>query len=206
MNSDTFRPPVGNMGPMAEPWRRWAQEQVITNAEAIERLGGDATNDGRANNSQMDLMASQINELYQRQSSLTLDDGFNSGPMAPLSTVNVSKTIQLPRPTDVTRNGWLSITLNGAQNTANDFSTMYISLYCDNVLFHRNSINFPVGGSTPVGWRDFTNVTGYTGFRASPTDGGSLRIEMIAVTNAGGGTRTLTISDIRITSQFSQRV
>lgn len=203
---DTFRPPQGNLGPMAEPWRRWAEEQALTNARAIEFLGGDATNDGRFNNSQMDTFSSQINELYQRQSSLTTDGGFSFTPLPPSSSQTISKSFQLPRPTDATRAGWLSITLNGSSTNTTDFSVLFISLYCDGVLFHRNSISFPIGTSSPPSWRDRANVTAYTGFSASPTSGGLVTMDAIAQTQAGGATRSIVVSDIRITSQYSQRI
>lgn len=203
----TTRPPVGNMGPLAEPWRRWAEEQAITNAQAIDSLGGDASNDGRSNNAQMDLFSRQINELYQRQASLTSDPGFSSNPLPPSSSQTITKTIQLPRPTDTSRNGWLSVTMNALQyNNTTDFSVVFISLYCDNRLFHRNSVSFPIGSNTPTTWRDAANVTAYTGFVAGPDSGGTVTMEIVFQTQAGGATRTLGISDILITSQYSQRL
>lgn len=203
---DNFRPPVGNMGPMAEPWRRWAEDQALTNARAIESLGGDASNDGRSGNSQMDTFSSQINELYQRQSARTTNPGFSSDPLPPSSSQTITRSLQLPRPTDTNRNGWLSITMNGSSTNTTDFSVWFISLYCDNRLFHRNSISFPIGTSSPPSWRDRANITAYTGFVAGPSAGGLVTIEAIAQTQAGGATRTLTISDIDITSQYSQRI
>lgn len=201
-----FRPPIGNLGPMAEPWRRWAEGQAITNAKAIESLGGDATNDGRANNSQMDTFSSQINELYQRQSSLTTDPGFSSDLLAPSSSQAISRSIQIPRPTDGTRAGWLSITMNGSSSNTTDFSVLFLSFSCDGVLFHRNSISFPIGTSSPLSWRDKANVTAYTGFSASPTSGGLITIDAVAQTQSGGAPRAIIASDIRITSQYSQRI
>ena len=110
-----MRPPLSNLGPMSEPWGRFITEQTLTNAEGIERLGGDATNDGRINNSTLDLMASQINELYQRQSAIVTSPDLQTPPFDNTGvTFSASVNIQLPRPTDAAR-AWGCIKAGGSR-------------------------------------------------------------------------------------------
>lgn len=203
----TTKPPMSNLGPMSEPWGRWQTDQTITNAEAIERLGGDASNDGRINNSTLDVMADQINEIYQRQSAYTEAPSVTTAPFngTTTSAPMVAREIQLPRPTDQSRSGWLSVSFDLSQSSG-DFSVAFFTLYIDGNIFHKNSVSFPTSPVTPPAWTASSNVVGFSGFSASPSSGGLVRIEMTPSANfaSGDGLRTITASNFRVTHQYSQ--
>lgn len=193
-------PPPSNLGPMSEPWARFRTAQAIQNAEAIESMGGDASNDGRINNSAMDNMAFQINELQDRQS------GFVTVPdeAVPLSsgigTITVS--IQLPR-TDVTRVGWVAVQFTATTNTAAQ-TGIYGSFDIDGRVFHRDSRAVPSQALEPASWNGAKAITGYTGFVASPDGGGLVRLTL-QYEAIGTGARTVTFSGIQATYQYGQR-
>lgn len=201
------RPPLSNLGPMSEPWARWITDQTQQNEIAIERLGGDASNDGRANNSNMDLMASQINEIYQRQSGLVVGADmqtaqFNgTGTNAPM----VAQNIQLPRPTDAERSGWLAVGFDVSQ-TNSEFGSAFLTLYIDGVAFHKNSIGFPTSLVTPASWGVNSNINGFTGFTANPGSGGLVRIELTPQSTSGSALRRVNATNINVTYQYSQRI
>ena len=203
------KPPPSNLGPMAEPWARWQTDQTVTNAEAIERLGGDASNDGRINNSTLDVMAEQINEIYQRQSAYTDAPSITTAPFngTDTSAPTVAREIQLPRPTDAARSGWLAVSFDLTQSTA-DFSVAFFTLYVDGQIFHKNSVSFPTNPVTPAEWAASSNIVGFSGFTASPNSGGLVRIEMTPSANfaSGSGLRTITATNFKVTHQYSQKV
>lgn len=201
-----LRPPLSNLGPMSEPWARWQTDQTIANAEAIERLGGDASNDGRINNSTLDTLASQITELYNRQASnlllstLTTPSFNESG-----ATVSASRTVQLPAPTDGLRTGWLAFNASPTLSPVRT-SSVFITLSIDSRVFYRSSLFLPVADSTPTGWNNVT-FFGSTGFSASPTSGGSLTILLEAYGLVGGdvGSRTASLTNMSATVAYGQR-
>ena len=201
-----IRPPLSNLGPMSQPWSDWVTDQTITNAEQIERLGGDASNDGRINNSTLDLLAGQINELYQRSAANVLipnmqTPGFNESG----AVVSTSQTVQLPRPTDAQRVGWMSFNSSPSVSPALT-SSVFISLSIDGGVFYRSSLFLPVADSTPSGWNNMT-FSGATGFNASPISGGSLTILYEAYGQAFGdvGFRTALLTGISATVAYGQK-
>ncbi|AXC36164.1 hypothetical protein SEA_MUSETTA_60 [Microbacterium phage Musetta] len=197
-------PPPSNLGPQSEPWGRYITDQVRQNATAIERLGGDTTNDGIQNNSSLDGLASQINELYQRQSGLIFNPDVVSGSIpgnggTSTSTIN----IQVPRPTDKERIGWLSVQFTARANSA-DSTEIFGSFSLDGLVFHRDSRYVPTENLEPASWNGDKALTGYTGFRASPSSGGLLSLNLEAIASTGAGARTVTYANIRVTYQYGQ--
>lgn len=201
-----MRPPPSNLGPMAEPWARWITDQTLQNAEGVERLGGDASNDGRINNSLLDSMADQIQELNARQSQtlfvpdLTTPVFNQSG-----ATVSTSTTISLPRPLDAQRIGWVSLSGTPSVTPAYD-STVFVTFSIDGRPFYRSSIGLPPASATPAGWTTFS-FQGVTGFMADPEAGGALSIQLQARGLAFGaaGNRTATLGGITATVAYAQR-
>lgn len=200
------RPPLSNLGPMAEPWARWITDQTQTNATAIEQLGGDASNDGRINNSSMDLMASQINELYQRQSAIvTSPDLYTPAFNNTGVTFSASVNIQLPRPTDAARSGWLALNCNPTVAPAL-FTAVFVTFSIDGRMFYRSSMGLPPSDSAPVGWNN-ASFSGATGFDASPSSGGVLGILLEAYGSPFGdpGLRTASLQNISATVAYGQK-
>lgn len=201
-----MRPPLSNLGPMSEPWARWQTDQVVQNASAIEQLGGDASNDGRINNSAFDNLAGQIKELNARQSSTIFDSNLTTAAFTENGVVtSTSRNIQLPRPVDAQRIGWVSLSCTPSLSAALD-STVFVTFSIDGRAFYRSSIALPNAGSTPAGWTTFS-FQGATGFTATPTSGGLLTILLEARGLAfAPGSRTATLSGISATSAYSQKV
>lgn len=194
-------PPPSNLGPQSEPWARDITEQVRQNAEAIERLGGDASNDGRVNNSQMDQIAYQINELQQRQSGTVLAPGVTT-PTFSTGSQTVNITIQIPRP-DVARVGWVSVQFTATNSNTNQ-SEIYASMSMDGRVFHRDSRAVPTQNLEPASWNGAKPLQGYTGFTAGPGAGGTITLTLEASAALSTGARFVDYTDIRATYQYSQ--
>jgi len=199
-------PPPSNLGPMSEPWARFQTDQTLQNATAIERLGGDATNDGRLNNSTLDNMAAQLEEINQRQSGYVTANDITTAPFngTGTSAPTVAQEIQLPRPTDTRRSGWLAVTFDVSQSTA-DFGTAFLTIYIDGRVFHKNSVGFPTSTITPPEWASNSNVAGFTGFTAEPSSGGLLRVELTGSASSGAALRTVSARSFQVTYQYSQK-
>lgn len=198
-------PPPSNLGPLSEPWARWQTAQVIQNATAIERLGGDSTNDGIANNSSFDQLASQINELYARQSGLlTLPDQVSAAVEFGNPAMNVF-TFQIPRPTDGTRTGWLSAQFTASADSLTLYTDVFGSFSIDGRIFHRDSRYVPTNNLEPTSWNGDKAITGYTGFTLGPNDGGTVTIVAEAIPQ-GFGLRTVRYGNLQLTYQFGQLV
>ena len=194
-------PPPSNLGPMAEPWARDITEQVRQNAEAIERLGGDASNDGRINNSVMDTISYQINEIQARQSGIIQHPDVTT-PVFAAGSVLQTIALQIPRPT-VGRIGWLSVQVT-ATNSNGLQSEVYTSMSVDGSVFHRDSRSVPTQLLEPASWGGAKALTGYTGFVASPTAGGSVSIALEAEAALSSGARSVTYSNISAVYQYGQ--
>lgn len=197
-----MKPPKRNLGPMAEPWGDWSEAQTLQNAQAIENLGGDSTNDGRINNSTMDLMASQITELYARSSAFVTAADLTT-PSFTDAIVSASRTIQLPRPSRK-RMAWISVTGYPTQASAVD-TAFFVTMSLDGVPFYRTSTALPAGMVTPAGWLN-ASMTGYTAFVASPASGGSVEILLQARGYFGGAAHTTTLAGIQASINFGQPV
>lgn len=194
--------PMSNLGPQSEPWARAITDQVRQNATAIERLGGDASNDGRVNNSTMDQISAQLNEINQRQASLTTADPITTPSFGSGGSASASRDIQIPRPGDVARTGWLALSFDVSQSNS-DFGATFVTVYLDGSIFYKTSVGFPTSNVTPASWGANINISAFTAFTATPTSGGLLRVE-ITGTASSGAARTVTASNFRATAQYSQ--
>lgn len=196
-------PPPSNLGPQAEPWARWIQGQVEQNARQVEILGGDSTNDGIQNNSILTQIGNQIKELQARQSGLIQGDSVTLNVPGNGGTASTTINLQVPRPVDVSRIGWLSVQFTAEARSA-DSTEIFGSFSLDGVVFHRDSRYVPTENLEPASWNGNKALTGYTGFVASPGGGGSLEITLEAIASTGTGTRQVRFSNIRVTYQYGQ--
>lgn len=196
-------PPPSNLGPLAEPWARWIQGQVEQNARQVDILGGDSTNDGIQNNSTLDQIASQIRELQARQSGLILADPVTINVPGNGGTASTTISIQVPRPSDVSRIGWLSAQFT-AEARSSDSTEIFGSFSLDGQIFHRDSRYVPTENLEPASWNGNKALTGYTGFVASPSGGGSLSMRLEAISSTGTATREVRFANIRVTYQYGQ--
>lgn len=199
----TFTPPPSNLGPLSQPWERFYTAQLLQNATAIERLGGDATNDGVQNNSTLDIMARQINEIYARQTGQVARDDFaqttNSNGQA-ITTFS----LQVPRPAD-RRIGWLSLQMAVTTNSPTNPIEVYATFSIDGTVFHRDSRTLPDPNFEPSSWNGQKSFTAYTGFTADSASGGTIDVTVQADRAFNPtGVRVLTYAGIRATYQYGQ--
>ncbi|QDH48061.1 hypothetical protein SEA_DEJAVU_56 [Microbacterium Phage DejaVu] len=196
-------PPPSNLGPLSEPWGREITKQVQENRIALERIGGDFSNDGSLNNSTLDNIAYQINELKQRQSGIVTAVNFSSPSFSSGMVTNVV-TIQIPRP-DVPRVGTVSLQFTATNSNGNQ-TEVYASMEIDGTVFHRDSRSVPTQNLEPPSWGGQKALTGFTGFTATPDSGGTLRLTLQAEAALSTGERSVLYSNIQANYQYGQAV
>lgn len=198
-----FTAPPNNLGPYSQPWGDWISQQVVQNATQIERLGGDSTNDGVQNNSALDQIANQIQELQARQSGLVIVPDASLNVPGNGGTSSITIPVQVPRPADAPRIGWLSVQFTAAATTS-DSTEIFGSFSLDGNVFHRDSRYVPTENLEPPSWNGNKALTGYTGFVAAPTSGGDLSIVVEGISSFGASSRLINLSNIRVTYQYGQ--
>lgn len=200
----TNTPPPSNLGPQSQPWARSVTDTLSQHMLAIERLGGDATNDGRVNNSTLDNIAYQINELQQRQAGTVASPDITTPTFTNPNSVTNTVTLQIPRP-DRPRIGWVSVQFT-ATNSNSAQTEVYGSFSIDGTVFHRDSRTVPTQNLEPASWGGQKALTGYTGFTATPTSGGTLILTLQAEAALSTGARFVTYSNIRANYQYGQAI
>lgn len=196
-------PPPSNLGPLSEPWGREITKQVQENRIAIQRLGGDFSNDGSLNNSTLDNIAYQINELRQRQAGIVTSADFSSATFSSGTVTNVV-TLQIPRP-DVPRVGTVSLQFTATNSNSNQ-TEVYASMEIDGTVFHRDSRSVPTQNLEPASWGGQKALTGFTGFTATPTSGGTLRLTLQAEAALSTGSRSVRYFNIQANYQYGQAI
>lgn len=196
-------PPPSNLGPLSEPWGREITKQVQENRIAIQRLGGDFSNDGSLNNSTLDNIAYQINELRERQSGIVTAADFSSATFSSGTVTNVV-TLQIPRP-DRPRVGTVSLQFTATNSNANQ-TEVYASMEIDGTVFHRDSRSVPTQNLEPASWGGQKALTGFTGFTATPTSGGTLRLTLQAEAALSSGSRSVRYFNIQANYQYGQAI
>lgn len=197
-------PPPSNLGPQSQPWARSVTDTLTQQTLAIERLGGDSSNDGRVNNSTLDNIAYQINELQQRQSGTVRFADVTTAPFTNPNSVTNTITLQIPRP-DRARVGWVSVQFT-ATNSNSAQTEVYGSFSIDGTVFHRDSRTVPTQNLEPASWGGQKALTGYTGFTASPTSGGTITLVLQAEAALSTGSRFVTYSNIQANYQYGQAI
>lgn len=196
-------PPPSNLGPLSEPWGREITKQVQENRIAIQRLGGDFSNDGSLNNSTLDNIAYQIKELRERQAGIVTAADFSSATFSSGTVTNVI-TLQIPRP-DRPRVGTVSLQFTATNSNANQ-TEVYASMEIDGTVFHRDSRSVPTQNIEPASWGGQKALTGFTGFTATPTSGGTLRLTLQAEAALSTGSRSVRYFNIQANYQYGQAI
>lgn len=196
-------PPPSNLGPLSEPWGREITKQVQENRVALQRLGGDFSNDGSLNNSTLDNIAYQINELRERQAGIVTVAAFSTTTFSSGAVTNVV-TLQIPRP-DRARVGTVSLQFTATNSNANQ-TEVYASMEIDGTVFHRDSRSVPTQNLEPASWGGQKALTGFTGFTATPTSGGTLRLTLQAEAALSTGSRSVRYSNIQANYQYGQAI
>lgn len=182
---------------MSEPWGRWIEGEVQNIQRQADRLGLDSSNDGRINNSSMDQMALQINELQARSA---------NGVAAPPMTISVptgdtwyygTTTIALPAPAEP-RWGLFSISAT-TQSTAEPYSLYLRAEINGNLLVSRYD-------SAETRYDGRIVISGYSALPIS--DAGT--VDMVITCGIArwfGATFTsLRVEDINASVSYAQRV
>lgn len=194
-------PPPSNLGPLSEPWAREITNQVQANRTAIQRLGGDFSNDGSLNNSTLDQIAYQITELRQRQSGVVTSPDVTTAAFSAGSVTNVI-TLQIPQP-PTRRFGTVSVQFTATNSNSNQ-TEVYATMEADGIVFHRDSRSVPTQNLEPSSWGGQKAITGFTGFTAGPGVGGLIRLTLQAENAFSSGTRSVTYSNIQAVYQYGQ--
>ena len=196
--------PPSNLGPLSQPWGDEITRQTLANERAIQRLGGDFSVDGSLNNSTLDSITNQIRELQQRQFGIVTAPDFTTASFTNPNSVTNSVTLQIPRP-DVPRIGWVSVRFTATNSNALQ-TEVYGSFSIDGTVFHRDSRTVPSEALEPASWQGQKALTGYTGFTATPSSGGTITLTLQAEAALSSGARIVTYSGIQASYQYGQRV
>lgn len=191
---------------MAEPWGRSVDERLDGLDTRITLLDSGARNSGRMSNSGLDNVASQVAELFARQTHQVIGESMQTATFGPISSPpDVVQTIQLPRPDGAERIGWLAVQANVDFNGPNDaYSNGFLTYELDGDMIGSFAFNLPFVGAT-VSFALGYSVS-YASFLAAPGHGGELKVILGGRGMATAGTRQVTASNIRATVQYGQRV
>ena len=157
---------------MAEPWGRSVDERLAGLDSRLDLLDSGSANSGRMANSGLDNVASQVSELFARQTSQVVGTDMATIVFGPTSTApDVVQTIQLPAPDDAERIGWLAVQCAISFSGPDDaYSTGFLTYELDGEMIGAFSYALPfVGASTTFASGDsvFSGLT-YQGVRYSP--------------------------------------
>lgn len=191
---------------MAEPWGRSVDERLDGLDTRLTLLDSGARNSGRMSNSGLDNVASQVAELFARQTHQVIGNNMQTATFGPInSPPDVTQTIQLPRPGDADRIGWLAVQANVDFNGPNDaYTNGFLTFELDGDMIGSFTYSLPFVGAT-VSFALGYSVS-YASFLATPSRGGELKVILGARGLAAPGTRQVTASNIRATVQYGQRV
>lgn len=193
-------PPLRNLSPMSEPWGRWAQEELEDLGRFAQTLGQGVGNDGRAQNSSMDNLSSQISELYARRTSVyDMPDLTTTSQPAPAFGVGTS-TVALPGfPDGAPRYGSVSLTATPPPPADPNLGGYY-RVTVGSTIIAQGSMNLG-GFSTPPGFSPTIRAV------ASLEMSGTEQIELLCwLTNFTAGTFSMTLFNISVAVTPAQLV
>lgn len=160
-------PPLRNLSPMAEPWGRWAQEEIIALRQAAEGLGATTQNDGRTSNATMDNISGQVFELFAQQSvAVPLPDL----SVTPIQNNWPSATVTAPAPDPEGGPRYASILLSGVPTITapNLQAASYFQLSISGTPIARSSVP-TTGASVPAEYLPSLQVIGAFVLRPADT-------------------------------------
>lgn len=191
---------------MAEPWGRSVDERLDGLDTRLTLLDSGGRNSGRMTNSGLDNVASQVAELFARQTHQAIGSNMQTATFGPTSSPpDVTQAIQLPRPGDADRIGWLAVQANVNFSGPSDaYTDGFLTFELDGDMIGSFTYSLPFVGMT-VSFAMGYSVS-YASFLAAPGRGGELKVILGARGLAAPGTRQVTASNIRATVQYGQRV
>ena len=145
-----MRPPNRNLSPAAEPWGRYIENEVIALGSALNGMSSGVDSEGRVQNSSMDSLAMQINELNQRQTQTVAAPPINVA-VTGTSWVSTSQDISLPA-SDFTRMAQVSFSGIIDISAPTLPTTTFLSITVDGAPLFRQSFQVPASASSPPGW------------------------------------------------------
>lgn len=152
------QPPMRNLSPMAEPWGRWAQEEILDIRRAAESLGATTQNDGRSSNATMDNISGQVSELFAQQSESV---AFPKLSITPPQSAWASNSVSVAAPDPDGGSRYATITFSGVPSITNPNlqAVAFFQLSVDGQTIARSSIP-AVGASVPPDYLPTLQVTG----------------------------------------------
>lgn len=198
--------PLRNLSPMAEPWGRSVDERLAGLDSRLDLLDSGSANSGRMANSGLDNVASQVAELFARQTSQVVGSDMATIVFGPTSTApDVVQTIQLPAPDDAERIGWLAVQCAISFAGPDDaYSTGFLTYELDGEMIGAFSYALPYVGASTAFASGYS--VSYSSLIAGPSSGGTLRIILGARGLATPGSRQVFATNVRATVQYGQRV
>ena len=151
-------PPLRNLSPMAEPWGRWAQEELLDLRRAAESLGATTQNDGRISNATMDNISGQVFELFAQQSVAVPIPDLS---ITPIQSAWPSATVTAPAPEPDGGARYASILLSGVPSITdpNLQAASYFQLSISGTPIARSSVP-TTGASVPAQYLPSLQVVG----------------------------------------------
>ncbi len=191
---------------MAEPWGRSVDERLAGLDSRLDLLDSGSANSGRMANSGLDNVASQVSELFARQTSQVVGSDMATAVFGPISSPpDVIQTIQLPAPDDAERIGWLAVQCAVSFAGPDDaYSSGTLTYELDGELIGAFGYALPYVGAS-VTFASGYSVS-YSSLIAGPNSGGTLRITLGARGLAPPGNRQVFATNVRATVQYGQRV
>ena len=200
------RPPMRNLGPNAEPWGRWVDERLDALDASDQVANSMSDNNGRMTSSSIQSIGSQVNELYARQTLYASGHDMATAFFTTGVSATVSQTIQLPRPTDAHRSGWLSVqSILDLDGPSDAWSSGFLSYYLDDNLIGAFTYGLPFVGAGIEWFKQGASVS-YSSLIASPDFGATLRIDLSGSGAGSASSKRVILSGIQATIQYGQRV
>jgi hypothetical protein len=144
--------PNRNLPPMAEPWGRWSDEQMdLLEALAIS-LGATADNDSRMGGSAIDNVASQIRELFARQTVTTSVAPLSFSIPNPPGWSSSSIAVALPPPLGGDRIAQIDVSGRYDYTSNSEQTSLFLTGSIGPTRLFQVSGSAPVLASTPPGF------------------------------------------------------
>lgn len=199
-----MKPPKSNLSPLAEPWGRYIESEILGINTEIDRATGGIGAGQRVQGSAIDNLASQIQELEERALQAVSAPDMTTA-VYDAGNAFVSTTMTLPAPLS-SRMAVISASCAPMGLTPRN-SVIFIRMSVNGKDFHRSSFAVPlITSSTPPGWDSFTAE----GYIALPVDGGNppiVTIEAIGIGNTyDPGPKQALVSSIGASVTYAQRI
>lgn len=198
--------PLRNLGPAAEPWGRSVDERLAALLSSQEQAQSVSSNGNRLAMASIQGVGSQVSELFARQTQFVYGESMATEYFTTGSSPMETQRITLPRPDGGRRAGWIAVQavldLDGPEDA---WSSGFLSYRLDGSLIGAFTYGLPFVGAG-LQWFKFGSSASYSAFIASEDSGGVLDIELSGSGAGSASSKRVTLSDVKISVQYGQRV